>query len=139
MKKPAAHTTNENTTLPTTLLDDGIVPQVRRPAPRLHRRQENPIRRQQQSKKEIAMSIPLACKVRAQLPARLLRALVAVVAGEGDDLYFVLGYLSPSTARSYMSQLKARGMAYTFVSGKTVEVWAHDKGRRAVRHNGITP
>ena len=73
--------------------------------------------------------------VRAHLPARLRSALEAVVAGEGDDLYFVLGYLSPSTARSYMSQLKALGMAYTHVSGGTVEVWAHDKGRRAVRPN----
>lgn len=73
--------------------------------------------------------------VRAHLPARLRSALEAVVAGEGDDIYFVLGYLAPSTARSYMSQLKARGLAYTYVSGGVVEVWAHDKGRRLVRPN----
>lgn len=74
--------------------------------------------------------------VRAHLPARLRSALEAVVGNEGDDLYFVLGYVAKSTARSYMSQLKARGLAYTHVSGGTVEAWAHDKGRRLVRPNG---
>lgn len=77
----------------------------------------------------------LHCRVRAHLPARLRSALEAVVAGEGGDLYFVLGYVAQSTARSYMSQLKARGLAYTHVSGGAVEVWAHDKGRRLVRPN----
>lgn len=67
------------------------------------------------------------------LPARLMRALESIVVNEGDDLYFVLGYVSRSTARSYMSQLKSKGLAYTHVSGGTVEVWAHDRGRRIIR------
>jgi len=87
------------------------------------------------TKTDNAANVRCTGMVRAHLPARLRSALEAVVAGEGDDLYFVLGYLSASTARSYMSQLKARGLAYTHVSGGTVEVWAHDKGRRLVRPN----
>lgn len=63
------------------------------------------------------------------LPKRLQTALEAISEQEGDDLYFVLGYLSNSTARSYVSQLKARGLAYTHVSNGTVEVWLHNKGR----------
>jgi len=69
------------------------------------------------------------------LPRRLKTALEAVVNQEGDDIYFVLGYLNPSTARSYMSQLKYRGLAYTHRSGSTTEVWAHNKGRKLVRPN----
>lgn len=66
----------------------------------------------------------------AMIPHHLKQALEAVVNQEGDDIYFVLGYLHPSTARSYMSQLKHRGLAYTHRSGGTTEVWAHEKGRR---------
>ena len=72
------------------------------------------------------MKSPFGC----DLPARLRTALALVVAGEGDDLYFVLNYVSRSTARSYLSQLKARGLAYTHVSNGTIEVWAHEKGRK---------
>lgn len=67
------------------------------------------------------------------LPNRLYAALKAITRNEGDDIYFVLGYVSASTARSYVSQLKNRGLAYTYVSNGTVEVWAHDKGRKLVR------
>ena len=63
------------------------------------------------------------------LPKRLQTTLASVVSNEGDDIDFVLGYLNPSTARSYMSQLKKRGLAYTHSSNGTTEVWAHPKGR----------
>jgi len=66
----------------------------------------------------------------SKLPQRLFEALTAVVNNEGDDLYFALGYLSKSTARSYLSQLKSRGLAYTYLNNGTVEVWANDKGRK---------
>ena len=51
---------------------------------------------------------------------------------EGEDIYFVFADLSNSAARSYMSQLKSRGLAYTHRSGTTTEVWAHEKGRKLV-------
>jgi len=75
---------------------------------------------------------PNDCR-RTTLPRRLKKALEAVVNQEGDDIYFVLRYLNPPTARSYMSQLKRRGLAYTHRSSGTIEVWAHDKGRKLAR------
>jgi len=61
-----------------------------------------------------------------------MTALDAIVAQEGDDIYFVLGYLGDSTARSYVSQLKSRGLAYTYVNSGLTEVWSHPKGRQLI-------
>lgn len=68
-----------------------------------------------------------------QLPPRLRIALERIVGNEGDDIYFVLGYVSGPTARSYASQLKARGLAYTHRANGTTEVWAHEKGRKLIQ------
>lgn len=70
------------------------------------------------------------------LPKYLRSALEAITSKEGDDLYFVLGHLDKSTARSYVSRLKRRGLAYTHVSNGTVEVWAHPKGRELIAKGG---
>lgn len=60
------------------------------------------------------------------LPPRLRKALLTIAEHEGDDLRFVLGYLCESTARSYVSQLKSRGLAYTYDG----EVWLTKNGRK---------
>jgi hypothetical protein len=59
------------------------------------------------------------------LPRHLRTALDAIANNEGDDLEFVLGYLNPSTARSYVSKLKRRGFAYVYNG----EVWLTESGR----------
>jgi hypothetical protein len=64
------------------------------------------------------------------LPNHLRKALTAIINNEGDDIRFALSYLHPSTASSYVSKLKARGLAYTYRSGRITEVWAHPKGRK---------
>ena len=66
------------------------------------------------------------------LPKHLKQALEAIVAGSGDDIYFVLGYLSKGTARSYVSELKKRNLAYTYCGGSTCEVWPTDKGKKII-------
>ncbi|MBV6513860.1 MAG: hypothetical protein FMNOHCHN_03416 [Ignavibacteriaceae bacterium] len=53
--------------------------------------------------------------------------------GCGDDIYFVLGHLGQSTARSYVSKLKKRGLAYTYVNSGTTEVWITDKGANLLK------
>lgn len=65
-----------------------------------------------------------------KLPYHLLLALASVAGAAGDDLYFVLGHVAKNTARSYMSQLKARGLAYTHVSNGTTEVWPTKAGEK---------
>ena len=57
----------------------------------------------------------------------LIKALKCIKNSQGDDLYVVLGYLSDSCARSYMSKLKRLGLAYTYVNSGTTEVWIHKK------------
>jgi len=70
---------------------------------------------------------------KSKLPKRLLTALLAITNQEGEDIGFALGYLNPSTASSYVSQLKARGLAYTHCGNGTVEVWPHPKGREIAK------
>jgi hypothetical protein len=65
-----------------------------------------------------------------KLTPYLMRALQRIVDNEGDDLYFVFGDFTAATARSYLSLLKMRGLAYTYVSGGVVEVWATQIGRK---------
>ena len=67
-----------------------------------------------------------------KLPKHLHDALTAIVNQSGDDIGFVLGYLSRETASSYVSKLKRRGLAYTHHSGSTIEVWPHPKGRALI-------
>lgn len=62
------------------------------------------------------------------LPKHLETALVAISTNQGDDIRYVLGYLNEGTARSYVSKLKRRGMAYTHYSKGTTEVWLHPLG-----------
>jgi hypothetical protein len=57
------------------------------------------------------------------LPKHLQEALDSVSGHEGDDIYFVLGYLSRSTAHCYVSRLKKLGLAHTYVSNGISEVW----------------
>jgi hypothetical protein len=72
-----------------------------------------------------------------KLPLRLQQSLLAVVNNEGEDVEFALGHVSRKTAINYISQLKAKGMAYTSYSGSKLEVWAHPKGRELA--NKIQP
>jgi hypothetical protein len=62
------------------------------------------------------------------LPKHLREALKSVCDNPGDDIYFALGYLSKSTARSYMSKLKYRGLAYTHTGSRMTEIWPTQKG-----------
>jgi hypothetical protein len=63
------------------------------------------------------------------LPTHLRTALNAIANNEGDDLRFVLGYLNESTARSYISKLKRRGLAYIYDR----EVWLTESGRNVAK------
>lgn len=68
-----------------------------------------------------------------ELPKHLRDALNTVAQNQGDDIYFAFGHVSPSTARVYMSRLKKLGLAYTYVSSGTTEIWLSDKGKAAIR------
>jgi hypothetical protein len=70
----------------------------------------------------------IANTLNKNLPKYLHEALRNVAQKSGDDLYFVLGHVGKSSARSYMSQLKKRGLAYTYSRGGIIEVWPHKKG-----------
>lgn len=67
-----------------------------------------------------------------------MKALEFIVSMDGDDINFVLGYLSRKTASNYVSELKKRGLAYTHPHNGTIEVWSHPKGRALVLR-GIPP
>lgn len=64
-----------------------------------------------------------------KLPRHLRTALEAIERNEGDDFRFVLGYLNESTARTYISKLNRRGLAYLYER----EVWLTQRGRIAAR------
>ncbi len=52
----------------------------------------------------------------------------------GEDIHFCLGYLG-SLKSSYVSKLKALGLAYTHRSNGKTEVWRTQKGEMLVQGN----
>ena len=72
------------------------------------------------------------------LPYYLHETLHSIVAGSGDDIQFVLGYLG-SNASSYVSKLKRRGLAYTYRASTTTEVWATKSGSEYLKKHPFTP
>lgn len=73
------------------------------------------------------------------LAPHLVQTLDCIINGSGDDIYFILGYLNDSTARSYVSKLKRKGLAYTYISGGTTEVWPTPKGIEFIKNYNKSP
>ncbi len=71
-----------------------------------------------------------------KLPPYLKKALILIRHGGGEDVGYALGYINRPTALSYLSKLKALGLAYTYRRDKeTLEVWATRTGSEWIQAN----